>query len=76
MGGKLPWRNCVGAAFVPPGNGQMFFDPQAVPKAPPTGNPAAGLRDYQDFASYNQSTQGHLNADGLAYVKRNYPSPP
>ena len=40
------------------------------------GDPAtAGLRDYYDFATYNQSTQGHLNADGLCAVIRNYDSP-
>ena len=35
-----------------------------------------GLRDYYDFSTYNQSTQGHLNADGLCYVQRRYASPP
>ena len=34
------------------------------------------LRDYRDFMTYDQSTQGHLNSDGLCFVKRNYPSPP
>ena len=38
-------------------------------------DPASGLRDYYDFATYNQSTQGHLNSDGLCYVARNYSSP-
>ena len=38
-------------------------------------NAATGLRDYYDFATYNQSTQGHLNSDGLCFVKRNYLSP-
>ena len=36
---------------------------------------SAGLRDYYDFTTYDQSTQGHLNSDGLCFVKRNYPSP-
>ena len=34
----------------------------------PATDAAAGLRDYYDFATYNQSTQGHLNADGLCCV--------
>jgi hypothetical protein len=54
--------------------GRMAFDPQSVPHA--TGNNAAtGLRDYYDFATYDQSTQGHLNSDGLCAVERHYPSP-
>jgi hypothetical protein len=52
----------------------MYFDPGAVPHAPGT-DAKTGLRDYYDFATYNQSTQGHLNADGLCFVKRNYDSP-
>jgi len=31
-----------------------------------------GLRDLYDFATYNQSTQGHLNSDGLCAVERHY----
>lgn len=41
----------------------------------PSGDPAVSIRDYADYASYNQSTQGHLNSDGLCYVQRHYPSP-
>jgi hypothetical protein len=43
----------------------MAFDAQSV----------SGLADYDDFATYDQSTQGHLNSDGLCYVDRHYPSP-
>ena len=53
----------------------MSFDPNGVPPAT-NDDPSTGLRDYYDFATYDQSTQGHLNSDGLCYVKRNYPSPP
>jgi hypothetical protein len=76
-GKPLTWRYCVEpptdvhAKFV----GPMKFDPQSVPHAAGS-DPASGLRDYYDFALYNQSTQGHLNSDGLCSVKRNYPSPP
>ncbi len=76
LGTALEWRYCtppptdVHPKFV----GPMSFDPQSVPHAT-NGNPATGLRDYYDFATYDQSTQGHLNSDGLCFVKRNYPSP-
>jgi hypothetical protein len=76
-GAPLSWRYCVEpstdvhAKLV----GAMRLDPQTVPHAPGT-NPAAGLRDAYDFVSYNQSTQGHLNSDGLCFVQRNYASPP
>ena len=77
LGSTVPWRYCA----EPPTDthpkfiGPMSFDPQSVPHA--TGNdPKTGLRDYYDFATYNQSTQGHLNADGLCFVRRNYDSPP
>jgi hypothetical protein len=76
-GSPLEWRYCaepptdVHAKLV----GPMKFDPQSVPAAR-GGDPASGLRDYYDFATYNQSTQGHLNSNGLCFVKRSYPSPP
>jgi hypothetical protein len=77
LGHVLNWRYCM----APPTDvhaqytGTMMFDRQSVARANP-GDPAtAGLRDYYDFATYNQSTQGHLNADGLCFVNRNYDSP-
>jgi hypothetical protein len=75
-GKALDWRYCiepptdVHAKFT----GPMRFDPQSVPHAPGS-DAATGLRDYYDFATYDQSTQGHLNSDGLCYAQRNYPSP-
>lgn len=75
LGKPVDWRYCI----EPPTDvhpklvGAMRFDPHGVPAS--DQDPAAGLRDYYDFATYNQSTQGHLNSDGLCYVKRNYPSP-
>jgi hypothetical protein len=74
LGNNLPWRSCL-TTYTPPATGTMSFNPESVPTQPPTGDPAKGLRDYYDFATYNQSTQGHLNSDGLCFVKRNYPSP-
>lgn len=76
-GAPLAWRYCI----EPPTDahakltGAMRFDPQSVPHAS-GADPASGLRDYYDFATYDQSTQGHLNSDGLCFVRRGYPSPP
>jgi hypothetical protein len=72
-GHALPWRACL-STYTPPGTGQMSFDPQGVP-VNPSASPDQALRDFADYLTYNQSTQGHLNSDGLCYVKRNYPSP-
>ena len=75
QGNTLKWRYCIdpSTAVHPKLTGTMSFDPQSVPHS--SSDPAAGLRDYYDFSTYNQSTQGHLNSDGLCFVKRNYPSP-
>jgi hypothetical protein len=75
QGNPVDWRYCI----EPPTDvhpklvGAMRFDPHGVPAS--DSNPSTGLRDYRDFATYNQSTQGHLNSDGLCYVQRNYASP-
>jgi hypothetical protein len=77
LGNKLNWRYCIDPPtdVHPQFNGPMAFDPQNVPHATSSdGN--TGLRDYYDFSTYDQSTQGHLNSDGLCFVKRNYASPP
>ena len=63
-GNALPWRNCRGLLYTPPDNFTMHFDPQGH-----------SLVDYQTFMVYNQSTQGHLNSDGLCWIDRHYPSP-
>ena len=72
----VSWRYCSDPPtdVHPKLVGPMAFDAKNVPHA--SGMDAkTGLRDYYDFATYNQSTQGHLNADGLCFVKRNYDSP-
>lgn len=71
----LPWRSCVDSFTPPNANEQMGFDSLNVPFNP-SGNPATSMRDYADYMTYNQSTQGHLNSDGLCFVERHYPSPP
>jgi hypothetical protein len=76
-GNPVSWRNCM----PPPTDahdafsGPMAFDAEHVPQAT-DGDPATGLRDYYDFATYNQSTQWYLNDDGLCAVARTYASPP
>ena len=76
LGNALQWRYCI----APPTDvhaqfsGAMAFDPHGVPAC--TSGPSTGLCDYEDFTTYDQSTQGHLNSDGLCFVHRNYPSPP
>lgn len=70
----LPWRSCL-ATYTPPSSGQMSFSTGTIP-VNPTGDPATSIRDLYDYIAYNVSTAGHLNADGLCAVKRNYVSPP
>ncbi len=77
MGNPLPWRYCDAAVtmYMPPNTTpQMGFNSLSIPYNP-TGNPASVMRDYWDYMRYDQSTQGHLNSDGLCYVQRHYPSP-
>jgi hypothetical protein len=72
----VPFRTCVGSdLYAPPGDAAMTFDTLAVP-VNPTGDPAMVIRDFYDYTTYNHSTFGHLNADGLSFVDRQYPSPP
>ena len=85
-GTPLPWRNCVGQYYQPPGNGQMFFSTLSVPIDPngtctgTTGQDytkasCTSIRDYYDYIRYTQSTQGHLNSQGLCFIDRQYPAP-
>lgn len=73
-GMPVPFRTCTDD-YTPPSMGQMYFETGGIPVSP-GGDPATTLRDLRDFMTYNQSTQGHLNADGLCATRRNYPSPP
>ncbi len=85
-GTPLPWRNCVGNNYSPPGNGQMFFSTLSVPINPQgvctgsigqdyTQDTCPAIRDYYDYIRYTQSTQGHLNSQGLCFIDRQYPAP-
>lgn len=71
-GAALPWRSCV--AVKEPKQGTRAFDSGSV-AVNPSASPETALRHYGDFVSYQQSTEGHLNADGLCAVKRLFPSP-
>lgn len=73
-GEPLPWRACLSSYTPPDQSAQMGFDSLAIPFNP-AGDPTAVLRDYRDYMTYAQSTQGHLNSDGLCFVERHYPSP-
>jgi hypothetical protein len=71
-GKDLPWRSCV--ADKPVKTGVRKFDSGSVP-VNPNASPEQALRSYADFVAYQQSTQGHLNADGLCAVDRKFASP-
>jgi hypothetical protein len=73
---QVPWRSCLPAtAYTAPSNGAMTFDTLTIP-VNATGDPRQAIRDFYDYSTYNHSTFGHLNADGLSFVDRQYPSPP
>jgi hypothetical protein len=72
---QVPWRSCLPAdSYTPPGDGAMGFDTLSI-QVDPTGNPSTVIRDFYDYTLYNHSTFGHLNADGLSFVDRQYASP-
>jgi hypothetical protein len=86
LGDVMPWRNCAPTLYTPPTNGAMSFSTLSVPQNPHgvcTGQPGVdsskddcpAIRDYYDFIRYTQSTQGHLNSQGLCFIDRQYPAP-
>jgi hypothetical protein len=72
-GTALPWRSCL-STYTPPAASPMHFDVQGRTVNTTATAPGPYLRDYRDYMTFNQSTFGHLNSDGLCFVKRNYPS--
>jgi hypothetical protein len=72
-GAALPWRTCL-PSYTPPDAGAMHFDVQGRTVDTSKTAPGGYLRDYRDFMTFNESTFGHLNADGLCCVMHNYPS--
>jgi hypothetical protein len=75
QGHQVPTRNCSGSQYTPLNDGAMRFDTQGI-SVDPAGDPSKSIRDFYDYTIYNHSTFGHLNADGLSFVDRQYPSPP
>lgn len=71
-GKSLPWRSCIAAEPVK--SGTRAFDPGSV-AVNPAADPSQALRNYEDYVLYQQSTQGHLNADGLCAVQRHFAAP-
>lgn len=71
-GRPLPWRSCL--SHKPAKVGPRRFDAGNL-AVDPTAAPGAALRSYADFVQYQQSNQGHLNADGLCAVERRFASP-
>jgi hypothetical protein len=69
----LPWRVCDGSPL--PSGAQRAFDSGTIPIGPGL-DPTAGFRDYVDYVSYVQSSQGHLNGgEGICFTDRKYPAP-
>jgi hypothetical protein len=74
-GTPVPSRSCVASdAYALPSTA-LTLDTKGV-NVNPSGSAGDSIRDLSDYITYNASTMGHLNADGLCYVRRNYPSPP
>ncbi|MEO6953161.1 MAG: hypothetical protein ABI321_15275 [Polyangia bacterium] len=73
-GKPLPWHACQDGYVAPNSSPQMGFDSRTLGYNP-SGDPSSYLRGYGDFMVYDQSTQGHLDSDGLCYVQRHYASP-
>lgn len=71
-GVAMPWRSCL--TDLPPNSGDRHFDAGSL-SLNPGASPAIALRNYADYMQYQESTMGHLNADGLCAVNRKYPSP-
>ncbi|MBX3205236.1 MAG: hypothetical protein KF764_09210 [Labilithrix sp.] len=71
-GKALPWRSCIAAKPVK--SGARRFDSGSV-AVNPNAAPESALRNYADYVTYQQSTQGHLNAAGLCAVERKFAAP-
>ena len=69
----LPWRYCGDMAAGERTTGNVSYNPNGVAVSASGG--AAGLKGLADYMSFNLSTFGHLNNDGLCFPARNYPAP-
>jgi len=73
-GQPVPWRSCT-PEYALPGTSALSFETGGIPYNP-AGDPKTAIRDLADYVGYAVSTLGHLNADGLCAVSRQFPSPP
>lgn len=73
QGAAVPWRTCGPVEAGERSTGTVTYDPVNVPVNPAGG--AAGLANLVDYMTYNLSTFGHLNNDGLCFPDRQYASP-
>jgi hypothetical protein len=73
QGTPLPWRYCTPAQTSDRTAGTVSYDPHGVPVSQAGG--ASGLADLLDYMTYNLSTFGHLNNDGLCHPARSFPAP-
>jgi hypothetical protein len=71
--GAIPWRTCGPVNVGERTMGTVSYDPGTVAVNPAGG--AAGLKNLADYMTYNLSTFGHFNNDGLCFPDRQYPSP-
>lgn len=69
----IPWRTCGPVNVGERTTGTVSYDPGTVAVNPAGG--AAGLKNLVDYMTYNLSTFGHMNNDGLCFPDRQYPSP-
>jgi hypothetical protein len=75
----VPWRYCRTdlTGYIPPDTlprmrfeQGRFYDPTLTQPL----SSYTSFRDYYDFTSHVQSSQGHLNANGLCFDDRQFPS--
>ena len=69
----IPWRTCGGVEAGERTTGTVSYDPVNVAVNPAGG--AAGLKDLVDYMTFNLSTFGHLNNDGLCFPDRQFSAP-
>lgn len=69
----IPWRTCGPVNAGERTSGTVSYDPGTVAVNPAGGS--AGLKNLAEYMTYNLSTFGHLNNDGLCFPDRQYPSP-
>ena len=77
---EVPWRSIPTVdVYTAPGGLRRWASTRSRSRSIRDGQCTAAscnvIRDFYDYTLYNHSTFGHLNADGLSFVDRQYPSP-